>query len=154
MTTKKKLAILAAGPVAAAALFGATFVSAHGMGFGMFGQQLTPQQIADAQTNRFQQEANLLGVSVDDIKNAWAQGKSFQQLAQDKGITQQQLQQKMQDLRLQQMKDNLKALVDKGVITQAQADQRLQFMQTQQQNGQGKGRGFGRGMHGMGMMGF
>jgi ribosomal protein L4 len=47
------------------------------------------------------------------------------------------------------LKDHLKALVDKGVITQAQADARLQFMQNQPLSSKGKGGGmwgFGHGM--------
>lgn len=143
----KKILYYAAGPVMALALLGATTVSAHGM-YG-FGQQ-DPAAAAQRQQDMFTQEATLLGVSVDDVKNAWAKGESFQQLAQEKGITQDQLQQKMADVRKQQMADQLKALVDKGVITQAQADSRLQFMQQQKMSKTGKGFGRGRG-HGIGM---
>lgn len=106
------------------------------------GSNLTPDQIATNQQERFQNEANLLGVSVDEIKNAWAQGKNLQQLATEKGITETQLQQKLSEQRQQQMKSNLQTLVDKGVITQAQADLRLQYMQNNTQN-RGKGRGMG-----------
>jgi len=128
-------------------LLGAGVASAHGL-FG-FGSQATPEQIAQAQTNRFTQEASLLGISVDDVKNAWAKGETLQQLATEHGITTGQLQQKLKDAALQRMKDNLQTLVTQGVITQAQADARLQFMQTQSQNNSSKGFGH----RGMGMMG-
>jgi len=57
----------------------------------------------------------------------------------------------MKDARAQQLKAQMQALVDKGVITQAQADQRLQWMQNKTQNT--KGHGF-RGMRGFGRFGF
>jgi hypothetical protein len=96
----------------------------------------------------FTQQANLLGISVDEVKSAWASGKSLNDLAKEKGITQDQLRQKMQDLRQQQMKNYLQTSVDKGVITQAQADSRLSFVQSNQSGKLGKGmrHGFGMGM--------
>lgn len=142
----KKLLVYAALPVLGLGLLGMTGVaSAHGFGgfgFGMFGNA-TPDQIASRQDTMFQQQASLLGISVDDVKAAWAKGVSFTQLAQDHGITQDQLKQRTKDASLAQLKANLQALVDRGVITQTQADARLAFMQTQTANGKGKGRGHG-----------
>ena len=90
----------------------------------------------------------MLGISVDDVKNAWAKGETLQQLAQDHGITQDQLRQKLQDQQKTELQAHLQTLVDQGVITQDQMNQRLQFME----NNQGRGFGFGRHMRGMGMM--
>ena len=146
---KKKLFAYAVIPATALALLGAGLVSAHGFGFGM--SNLTPQQIAQNQTDRFTQEATLLGVTVDEVKAAWAKGQTLEELATSKGITADQLKTKMQELRQTQMKAQLQTLVDQGVITQDQMNQRLSFMQTQAANN--KGRGFGRHMGGMGMMG-
>ncbi len=73
------------------------------------------------------------------------------QLAQDKGITQVQLQTKVKDARTQQLKTQLQALVDKRVITQAQADQRLSYLQTLKTNVKGKAGGR---RHMGGMMGY
>ncbi len=131
----KKYLAYAVLPVMGLGLLGAGIASAHGIGFG-FGQNATPQEIASRQQTMFQNEANLLGISVDEVKSAWAQGKTIAQIAQDHGITQAQLQQKMQDTRLSAMKTRLQAMVEQGVITQAQADQRLQFMQSRWQNAQ------------------
>lgn len=146
---KKKFAYYAILPALALVLLGAGTASAHGFGFGLFGQNATPQQIAEIQTKMFQQQADLLGTNIDDVKNAWAQGKTLQELATEKGITAEQLKTKLQAQRQQQMKDHMQALVSQGVITQAQADQRLQVMQQKMQNLQ-NGRGLGRHM---GMMG-
>lgn len=133
---------------------GANSASAHGMGMfggfgGMWGSAATPDEIAARQQAMFQSEASLLGISVDDVKAAWAAGKSLPELAQEKGITMLQLQQKLKDAQTAKIKTQLKALVDKGIISQAQADQRLQFMQNQQAqiNGKlGSRRGLGKGM--------
>ena len=100
----------------------------------------------------FQQEAQILGIGVDELKEDWASGKTIRQIMEEKGITQEQVQARMKELQTQQMKTFLQALVDKGVITQAQADKRLEIMQNQLQNGKmnkglpmGFGRGFGKG---------
>ncbi len=118
---------------------GVQIASAHGMfgGFGMV-SNLTPDEIASRGQTMFQNEANLLGISVDDVKSGWAQGQTIMQIAEAHGITQEQLQKKMKDQRVQNLKTQLQTLVDKGIITQAQADQRITFMQNQVQNGKGK----------------
>ncbi|MDO8676341.1 MAG: hypothetical protein Q7K16_01680 [Candidatus Azambacteria bacterium] len=141
-----------------AGMLGINAASAHGLFGGLgFANILTPDEIAARQQTMFQNEANLLGVSVDDVKAAWAAGKSLSQLAADKGITPAQLQQKLQDARTAQFKNQLQGLVSKGVITSAQADQRLQFIQNQQSKIGGKAglrRGRGRGMSMMRGLGF
>lgn len=139
-------------PALALTFIGVGTASAHGpgmgfKGFGFGASKATAEQIAEVQTNRFQEVATLLGISVQEVKQAWAEGKTIQQLATAHGITAEQLKQKMIDARAQQMKGHLKILVDKGVITQAQADQRLAVMQNMKTKKQV--RGFGH-MHGFG----
>lgn len=123
-------------------------VSASAMGFGGM-STLSPDEIATRQSAMFQQHATLIGASLDEVKQAWADGKDFKTLASEKGITQAQLQAKMKALRDTQMKSQLATLVSKGVITQAQADKRLATMATKQSN---KKDGSKHGMRG-GMMG-
>jgi hypothetical protein len=137
----RKVFVYAVIPVLAWAMFfGANSVYARGM-FG-FGQNATPDEIASRHQEMFQEQATLLGISVEDVKSSWAQGKNIQELAKEKGITAEQLQQKMKDTKIAKMKIHLQALVDKGVITQAQADQRLSFMQTiQDKSGKGMRKG-------------
>lgn len=146
---KNKLVAYAALPVIVLGLAGAGIASAHGtmggFGLGRFGDNLTPDQVATNHQTMFQNEANFLGISVDDVKNGWAQGKTLQQIAQDHGITREQLQQKMKDAWTAAMKTQLQTLVTKGIITQAQADARLQFLESAA-NGAGKGR-MGKGFH-------
>ncbi len=109
------------------AAFGVVSASAMGFGGGMM-NNLTPDEVATRQTSMFQQQANLLGVSIDDVKQAWADGKDMKTLASEKGITEVQLQAKMKAFRDAQMKTQLSTLVSKGVITQAQADKRIATM--------------------------
>ena len=142
-------------PTLGLGFLGLNIASAHGL-FGGFGNNLTPDQVATRQQNMFQNEATLLGISVDDVKNAWAQGKTIVEIAQDHGITKEQLQQKIKDMKTQQLKTQLQTLVDKVVITQSQADQRLQYVNQQLASGNSV-KGFWGGLHsggrgGMGMM--
>lgn len=140
-TTLKK-----AGAVGALSIAALGVMSASAMGFGGMGMNstLSADEIATRQTTMFTQHASLIGATVDEVKNAWAEGKTFQTLATEKGITKEQLQAKMQVERAAQMKTHLATLVSKGVITQAQADKRLAVVQAKQA-GQGKNGG----KHGM-----
>ena len=134
---KKHTIALALIPVLALTLFTASPAAAHGLnhwfgGFGMMGIKApTPDELATTHQTMFQQQSQILGLSVDEIKNAWAEGKTMQQLAKEKGITQEQINTRMQELLTAELKTQLQTLVDKGIITQAQADKRLQVMQTQ-----------------------
>ena len=128
--------------------FGA--LSASAMGFGGM-KSLTPEELATKHSTMFQEQATLIGASVDEVKSAWAEGKDFITLAKEKGVTEEQLKAKMTAKRDEQMKATLTSLVSKGVITQAQADKRLATMVAQKANKkEGGKRG---GMHG-GMGGF
>lgn len=107
----------------------------------------------------FEAQANLIGATVAEVKAAWAQGKSLEQLATEKGVTKEVLKTKMEAQRKAQLTTQLQALVSQGVITQAQADQRLSFVTTQATTNAGKGkmkRGMmgGRAMGGFGRFGF
>lgn len=96
---------------------------------GMMNDNLTPDEIAQKQNSIFEDQANLLGITVNEVKQAWAEGKDIFTLAKEKGISEDALKQKMKDLREQEMKSKLQILVDKGIITQDQADARLKSMQ-------------------------
>lgn len=135
--------------------------SAHAAGFGV---PPTADEIATRQTTMFQNEATLLGLSLDDVKAAWAKGETIPELMKEKNISQTDIEARQKAQRDTQLKTQLAALVSKGVITQAQADARLAFLQTQTSKGKGRGgmmsgfggmgRGHGRGGgFGGGMMG-
>jgi len=142
---KKKLLALALLPALGLGLLGAGVASAHG-----WFTQATPEEVAARQSQMFTHQADLLGVSVDVIKDGWASGKTLEDIAKDNGITAEQLQEKMQTERQDQMRSHLQALVDQGVITQAQADSRLNFLETNQGKFMGKGKMMSRGHMDMG----
>lgn len=140
-TTLKKISMV--GALAATAL---GITSASAMGFP--GMNMSTDEMVSRQTTMFTQQASLIGATVDEIKNAWAEGKDFVALAKEKGITEDQLHAKMKEVRQTQMKNDLATLVSKGVITQAQADKRLATMQSKDIDGKDGGK---RKMH-FGMM--
>ena len=143
---RKKMLVLS---LLAAGVFGtASLASAHGM-FGL-GANLTPDEIATRQQTMFADQAALLGLNVDQIKAGWAQGQNLAEIAKANNISQADLEKRMQAKQQEKMASQLKSLVEKGVITQAQADARAKFIATKTSK-----KGFGRGMgHGMGKMGW
>ncbi len=140
----KKLFAYTILPIMVFVLVGAGTASAHGNFMG-FGSNATPAEIAQMQTKRFNEEASLLGVSVDKVKQAWAEGKTLKELALANGITAEQLKLKLATAKQQQMKERFATLVSQGVITQAQADLRLSFIDKQALKGKaGRGHRFGK----------
>ncbi len=132
---------------------GLTAASAHGT-FGWRGQA-DPVGMATDQTQRFEQEAEVLGIDVEKVKEYWAQGKTPRDIIDELNLDETEIQNHMREIRQANIKEQLQSLVDQGVITQAQADARLEFMTAHEPNlGQGNGM-FGqmqghRGKKGMG----
>lgn len=149
----KKLLAFMAVPALGLSLLGMSAASAHGLGFGgmgFLGANFSADDFVTRHNTMFQSQAALLGLSVDEVKAAWASGKTMQALAKEKGISATDIQKRLADARATQMTAQFKALVDKGVITQAQADQRLAFIKTQASNNP-KSKKMGRGLRGMGL---
>lgn len=130
---KKELAYLVVGGVMASVLTG-TFVYAQGNtntqtndsslapchqgrgGEAMFGKMDKEQML--------QNHAEMLGMSMTELQQALDAGQNFQEIAASKGITQEQMQEKMQT----EMKAHLSEQVSAGTITQEQADEHLERM--------------------------
>lgn len=145
---KKPIMALAALGIVAAGLAGAGLASAHGL-FG--GDNLTPEERVAAQQLRFEHEAELLGISIDEVKSAWAEGKRLNELAEEHDISEEDLKAKMQTLHKQKAEEHLQELVDAGVITSAQAEARLSVMEERSDQFEGHhGHRGGRGHHGPG----
>ncbi len=104
----------------------------HGGGF-MRGNLGTPEEFAQKQSTLFVEQAELTGIPVDEIKAAWAEGKRLETLLEEKGIDLAAIREKMQARVEEKMKERIQALVDKGVITQTQANERIEFMKNHQQ---------------------
>lgn len=116
---------------------GISSAAAHGM-FGWRGQA-DPATQATEQTQRFEQQAQVLGISVDQVKSYWSQGMTPRDIIDELVLDETELQNRMREIRQTNMKEHLQALVDQGVITQAQAEARLEFMSTHEPKGKGKG---------------
>ena len=117
--TKRK--ILTYGSIFALAVFLSSGVAKAD---AFWGGNMSLDERAEMQQKMFTEQANLLGVSVDEVKNAWANGQNIFELAKAKGISEDTLKAKMESLRAERMKSEMQTLVSKGVITQAQADAR------------------------------
>lgn len=150
--TKKMILKTALIPSIGLALLTISSASAMSFGHMNLNSKATPDEIATQQSTMFQNQASMLGLSVDEVKTAWASGKDLKTLAKEKGISLDTVKQKMQTQRLADQKTMLSTLVTKGVITQAQADQRLATLSTKTaKGGMGEGKHGGRGF---GMMGW
>lgn len=131
---KYKIAAYAFAPLLGLTLVGGNMASAH----GFFEPSASPEYFVARGQAMFQAEADLLGVTVDEIKNGWAQGKTLTQIAAGHGISKGQLQQKMAAAAQAKIAAGLQMLVTKGIITQAQADSRLDFLAKHAKTGKGK----------------
>lgn len=89
---------------------------------------ISPEDIVTKHEAMFTHQAEILGISQEELKNAWSQGKSLPDIAKEQGISKEELQKKMKESRKAKMRDELKILVENGVITQEQADSRLSHM--------------------------
>lgn len=98
-------------------------------GFGLGHKNIDPVTAAQNFENRLSDDASLLGITLEEMKSNWAQGKNIQDIAKEKGITQEQLKEKMKAQRQAEQKEWLQTLVSQGKITQGQADSRLKAMQ-------------------------
>ncbi len=119
-----------------------TASTASALSLGAFGT-LSPTDLASRFTTMLQKEASTLGISVDALKTGWSEGKTLPQIAADNGISADQLKVKLGAARQTQVKAQLQALVDQGVITQAQMDARLAALAAKPAKGKGMGRGHG-----------
>lgn len=139
----KKSFIYSFALAAVALLVGVGVVSAHG-GLGNF-SNLTLEEQATQHEQMFEKQADILGISVDDYKQAWSEGKNLMQIAEEQGITVEDLRSRMQEQKQSLLQEHLNNLVTQGVITQAQADSRLAAME--QQVGKGMGMMGPKGAH-------
>lgn len=99
-------------------------------------------------------KAEILGISVEDLQSAREEGKTFEEVLTEAGISQEDFQAKMKELHQENMKTHLDQLVADGELTQAEADEHLENWQERMDNFDGQ-RHFGKhGFHpGWGMPG-
>jgi len=135
----KKIITIALVSLSVLAVSG-TALAFGGWGMGGFANNATPQEQAEHFTAMLSEKAQLFGVSIEQMKASWAEGMGIKDIAQEQGLSFEELQVKMQAQRKQNIQEHLQVLVNQGVITQAQADARLEQMENMPANGRGFGK--------------
>ncbi len=131
------MGIVAAGGMLAAstgAVSADTFGNGKGQGIG-YQEMLT-------------QKAQVLKMNVEELKNKLQSGMRFFEIAEEKGVSKDELKTKMQNAQ----KSRLEKLVNQGTITKEQMQERLEWQKNRQANcgnnepaGPRGGMGIGRG---------
>jgi hypothetical protein len=110
-------------------------VEAKGFGWGGLGRiGLNLDNWVKRIETMFENWAKILGMSVEKVKNYWAEGKTPKEMMEAENISQEDVQKRMEEMRLEELKNQLQKLVEKGIITQEQANQRLEWMKKQSEN--------------------
>ncbi len=144
MSRKGKLITAIGLPALAISLLGVGIASAH----PSFLKNASPEEVEAHYTEMFEEKTELLGLSVDEMKTAWASGKTLADIASEQGISEDQLHTRMKEAGKAHMKTQLQTLVERGVITQTQADARLATMETRMEKMKANGhRGMGKFHH-------
>lgn len=86
-----------------------------------------PEIYSQQLQNKFEYWSQISGIDINKIKNYWAQGKTFREMLDLEKVDLNNVQERNREYRLNQLKTNLQEMVKKGIITQEQANQRLEF---------------------------
>lgn len=73
-----------------------------------------------------EKRAQILGMNVDELKAQLEQGKKLYEIAQEKGITPEQMREQVMTQRREQTQERLNQMVEQGKITREQANKRLE----------------------------
>jgi len=103
--------------------------------------ELSEEEIAARKEQKLQHGAEMLGISVDELKAKIESGMKFREIAEEAGITKEDMQAKMKEHAKIRMTERLNQLVADGEITQEQADKRLEQMQQLIEDGKRPGKG-------------
>jgi predicted DNA-binding protein YlxM (UPF0122 family) len=151
----KKFLISIILPILVCGILIAKPVEAKGFGFLGWGfGKINLEDWTEKMKKIFEGWADLLQISVDKVKNYWAEGKSLKEIMEAENISEEDLQKRMKEKRLEELKNQLQKLVEKGIITQEQADKRFEVMKKklESQEGErmfrGRWKGFRRGWFG------
>mgnify|MGYP000602975225 CR=1 FL=1 len=151
----KKFLISIILPVLAFGILMANPVEAKGFGFWGWGfGRINLDDWAERMKKMFEEWADLLQISIEKVKNYWAEGKTLKEMMEAENIGQEDVQKRTKEKRLEELKNQLQKLVEKGIITQEQADKRFEVMKKWLENQEerrifrGHRKGFGRSWFG------
>jgi hypothetical protein len=137
----KKILLYSLLAVGVVGLVGASAVSAQGF-FHNHAMDSEGKEAKGGYENMLKAKAEVLNLSVEDLKTAKEEGKTFQEIAEDQGLSvdelRAQMQEKKQELRTQKIegrKAHIEELVANETITQEQADEKLEWLESREGRG-------------------
>ena len=92
-------------------------------------REIDPERMIDKKEKMFQNKANLLGISIEQMKEYWSEGKNIGEIATEMDINEEELRVKIQESHKERMTEHLNFLVENGKITQEQADAKFTYIQ-------------------------
>jgi len=119
-------------------------VKGFGLRGGSFGNTNVDDWVQRMQ-KMFENWANLLQISIDKVKNYWVEGKTPKEIMEAENISPEDVQKRIKEKRLEELKNQLQKLVEKGIITQEQANKRFEIMKKWLENQKGVWRGHWKG---------
>lgn len=111
---------------------GASSVLAKGWFNGK--KDIDPERIMVKKEEMFKAKADLLGISIEQLKEYWSEGKNIGEIAAEMDISEEELRSKIQESHKAKMTEHLNLLVERGRITQEQADTKFTYMQERMDN--------------------
>jgi hypothetical protein len=102
--------------------------------FGRNKLDFDAETMAERQEEMFEQQAERLGTSVEDIKEYWAEGMTMREIMEDLGIDEEEFREERMEDQKERQEELLDALVEEGVITEEQAEQRLESLEERDAN--------------------
>ncbi len=145
----KKYLAYAILPILAVSVLSVGVVSAS----SWFGGNASPEKIAEKHETMFENRAEILGITAEELKQAWTGGKSLCEIAEEQGLAQEELQERMIEAKKERLQSHMQVLIARGKISQEQANEKMENMQEMFENGNGKigiGGGFKERMKGLG----
>ena len=102
---------------------------------------ITPEQTAEKQNFMFEHKAEVFGISVEQAKEYWAEKGSMWKMTAEMGIDKAEMRERIKENREARMQEHMQAMIDDGVMTQEQVDQRLQEIEArvEQKRAENKG---------------
>jgi len=97
-------------------------------------KDIDPERIMVKKEEMFKAKADLLGISIEQLKEYWSEGKNIGEIAVEMDISEEELRSKIQESHKAKMTEHLNLLVERGRITQEQADTKFTYMQERMDN--------------------
>jgi len=101
-------------------------------------KDIDPERMMAKKEEMFKAKADLLGIGIEQLREYWSEGKNIGEIAAGMDISEEELRLKMQESHREKMQEHLNLLVERGRITQEQADAKFIYMQDRMDNCDGE----------------